>query len=582
MASNPGCSRGTINTAVVAIHPWEDIATSLTPSFNLDAEGALGKVLPVTQQVKSSWTMDSSAAVEVDVLSMESLGGEGDKNPKTPNPSDANADIDPKLVLEHLTQTLQRDPFLLYGAATALYQEVEMLEQYVKAAAMKEGYVPYLVRLQIAVDTSRHVQKDAYVDISFRAISQVSGHDVEVVPLVASLNMESSAASVANRQLWSLALGLHVLGEAAGIDADKRRRIERTVSRIGQDLNDVMLVSRAAQGKISVKLSARNTSKRHREQTPQVHSVAVLVLVPTASASKPGARASKSEIKELEVATETYLVGNHGKKYDLRASNPMIVAMPPYSGAYVDRCGKPQNNIRFSKCEITEHLTITVDDQEFTAVVPGIYDANAAEMTAVLVARKSGEQEIDLRATRVSVDAMRRLSTFTFPAAYLSDPKVYTYELYVYHRGESWWSGGEQSSFPLRLTNVTVATKTAKPDPKPAATPVPKPALLLSTATKTVVRDDKARGEVELVFKNPPKVDPATFATLEVVIDRASFANIPKGVLEEDAEGRIIVKKAGRVVLPLVNLTSAFTITTREVGGDQVQHDRLEFMVSPL
>jgi hypothetical protein len=573
------------------------MVTPLSPSFKLTAEEALALVLPTTQRVKTSTSMDSSAAVEVNALSLgDGEGGEGE--PQRPTPDSANADAEALLALEHLTDALENDPFLTYSAATALYQEVEMLERYVQAATMRRGHVPYLLRMQVAVEPYHaHASWDAYVDVE---ITTSDAKPVEVVPLVASLNMESSASSIANRQMWSLAFGLQVLGSAVGIDAAKRRQIERSLSRLGMDLNSVSVVSQGKKpGTVSIKLGARNAGKRQRRQASQIHSIAVLVLVPTNDASAPGARADavrgQPEIRELKVKTgEPYArdVGT-GMRVALENGGPgeTIVALPPYSGAYVAGCeanaGATEDDTY--KCKLAQHITITTNDKQMIAVVPGIQDADAAEMTAVLVVNKNaagdGNPRIDIRANGVTVDATRRLATFSFPAfsTYLPGAiQDYKYQLYVYHRGETWWSGQAQNSFPLLLTDVTIVKELEPPKPQ-AVKPTPKPALVMSVDTKVIQRDGKGHGGVALKFTEPSK-PVSGLAPLELRISGASVESVPNGVLEEDASGRIVVKKAGRVVLPLINITGTVQIGTYELQADNqgLAHDGPELSVNPM
>ena len=60
------------------------------------------------------------------------------------------------------------DPFLKYTAATALYQEVKILNRYIQSAARRHHMVPYLVRLQMTnTPFARHQPYDTYVTVSF-------------------------------------------------------------------------------------------------------------------------------------------------------------------------------------------------------------------------------------------------------------------------------------------------------------------------------------------------------------------------------------------------------------------------------
>lgn len=593
-----GCAPGRVNVAVVAVHPWEDMLTPLSPNFKLDAEGALGQVLPVTQRVRSQTRSGSAADVEVSVLNLGELGD------AKPTPDDATgSDMTPQLRLERLEDALENDPFLAYASATALFQEVEMLERYLGAATMKRGHVPYLVRLQIVVEPYRKAAPwDAYVDIDFK--SSANSAPVEVVPLVGSLNMESTARSIDQSQLWSMAFGIQALGPVVGVNAKKQRQLERAVQRLTQDLNSVSLVSRNGPGQVSVKLGARNTGNGSRRQTAQVHSIAVLVLVPKDAASKPGASA-KDEHQDMQIASlemSVSVVGRNihtGARLDgFETSADMSIALPPFSGAYVSPtvCPREKGDApRYYECKHKEHLTLTTTDKQTTAVVPGIQGANAKEMSAVLVATK-GDSIIEIRATSVDVDAGRRLSTFSFPslADYfgkeLSELELdlasgWDLDLYVYHRGSTWWSGVAQDSFPMKFSEVDVQVVVNPPanTAPPAAAPKPAPKLRVEPAI--IQRDPEGRGSIALNFIDPRTPDQTqSLVPLEVQVIGCGIASTPTQPIAQDKKGRLVVSEPGRVVLSLINLAQDdVIIRTRELAdkGEGPIREEIRLSVNP-
>ncbi len=66
------------------------------------------------------------------------------------------------------SDNLGQDPMMKYWAATALYQEVQMLNRYIEDAAIGDGYDPYVVRLQVTLmPSARREPYDAYVTFSF-------------------------------------------------------------------------------------------------------------------------------------------------------------------------------------------------------------------------------------------------------------------------------------------------------------------------------------------------------------------------------------------------------------------------------
>ena len=64
--------------------------------------------------------------------------------------------------------TAQKEPFLQYQTALSLYQEVQLLNSYVRNAARRSGYIPYIMRLQVTVlPFARNQPYDVYADIAF-------------------------------------------------------------------------------------------------------------------------------------------------------------------------------------------------------------------------------------------------------------------------------------------------------------------------------------------------------------------------------------------------------------------------------
>ena len=95
---------------------------------------------------------------------------------------------------KHLTRT---DPIQLYRTATALYQEIKILNNYLSSTDYICGYTPYLVRLSITIQPYKHDQPvDAYVTLLFRdetdQSQQTGRRSLKVIPLFQTDNLERS------------------------------------------------------------------------------------------------------------------------------------------------------------------------------------------------------------------------------------------------------------------------------------------------------------------------------------------------------------------------------------------------------
>ncbi|HTV47334.1 MAG TPA: hypothetical protein VMG59_02715 [Phycisphaerae bacterium] len=95
---------------------------------------------------------------------------------------------------------LQTDPYLQYLAATALYQEVKLINRYVEDAAIPNGYTAYVVQMQVScMPRLRDASYDTYVDISLflDPFSQPIGGEITTpVNLQEQLKISTPPASV--------------------------------------------------------------------------------------------------------------------------------------------------------------------------------------------------------------------------------------------------------------------------------------------------------------------------------------------------------------------------------------------------
>ena len=579
-----GCATktGEVNVAVVSVQPWKDLVVPLSPKYGLDAKGALELVNPTTQYEKHERKVTYASDVNIGIAQVKGKGEAA--GAEVPEVSGS---------IEHVTGDLGRDPFLTHGSATALFQEVALLERYLRGAAMKAGYAPYLVRMHVAVEPhKRKADWDAYVDIEF-------GDDCEVVPLLATQNLEASQHSSTKAYLLAMARGVQFLSPYVGVDAKSKRTLDELEARLGNDLNGVLLVSRKAPGVLAVRVGARLGGEYENSQAPQVHSVSALVLVPIANATKPrqleklacrkdgtDCDSTAIDVKELSITPKyTFRRANSGGKIgEEMTASAMTVGLPPYTRANVPYCGfkegftKGKRNYR---CTLPETLTIVDDGKSSSITVPGIHDANAEEISAVLELKK-GDDIYSVRSKSVSVDEDRRLVTFKFPS--LGSAKTCAIvesggkkekkceplpsegaALVVYHRGIEWWEHGAEpeaerrGSWPLHVPNLLVLNvKEDKPKPKPV--------LTARAEADVIYRRPDGTGQLVIGFIDgrkpvkPPKKQPS-LEDIVLEIEGAEISKVPAGLVLD--AGRLKVTGTGRVTLPLSNLSDDHDVVVR-------------------
>jgi hypothetical protein len=218
-----------------------------------------------------------------------------------------------------------------YAAATALYQEVQLLSRYVRDATIRTDSVPYVVRLQVSLlpvlrgqaydahalvsffsggntpvtpnlvitDASPRVSESRLVNALFQqppqplagnnAAAQLDEFNFEkcpafappmVVPLLVTDNLESAAhsRSLATIREMGLALGILSGNFAAGANLDSVQR--SLASLVGNDVNGLLTVGRVSDNTLRVRLGAMLQAESRYAMVPRTHNVTVLLFVP--------------------------------------------------------------------------------------------------------------------------------------------------------------------------------------------------------------------------------------------------------------------------------------------------------------
>jgi hypothetical protein len=149
---------GSAQMAVLSVARWEKYEATVQPNFALSTDQAFAQAIPDTAALTSK-TLSSFAAQFSAQLS-----------PAASNPSAAASPDVNSLpgILATDPSKLGTDPMLRYWTATALYEEVQLLNRYVKDAAIAGEYYPYVVRMQITLmPQKRNLPYDAYCSVAF-------------------------------------------------------------------------------------------------------------------------------------------------------------------------------------------------------------------------------------------------------------------------------------------------------------------------------------------------------------------------------------------------------------------------------
>lgn len=197
---------GSTHIAVLSVAPWSDAESELQPKFQISETEALNLVLPNTRQLLeasaqrtgigvnlqppvSTRTTTATTAADGSVTLAEQRfegpagghvnapGADGTLAPVGQYPG-SNLPTAPATTFVSPgslpTEAVGTSPLLKYQAANALYQEIRAMNQTVVKAARRQGYRPFLVRMQISVmPSSRRRPYDALVNLSFFARNPV-------------------------------------------------------------------------------------------------------------------------------------------------------------------------------------------------------------------------------------------------------------------------------------------------------------------------------------------------------------------------------------------------------------------------
>lgn len=439
---------GDVRAQIVSIAPWNDIIAEMQPAFKLDSAGALEKVLPITQRSINNDRFGGSIAGSSSIA-----GGIGTAAPEqealdtTPPETTLGDSPFPQGSLGGV------DPFLQYSAATALFQEVALLNQYVQNAAQAKDAVPYLVRLQVAhLPYDDRLGADAYIDFTFCArrdarVKHQLCNELLVVPLLAIESFEQSIVERTVEVALAAAFAKQVsvaasLGKAASAQASRMRRIraeyERVRARLGRDVDALMITGSRSSNVVTTKLAGSNGGTTRRRMVTRTHYVSVLVMVPR-SVLREGTSRDSREPPQLSVSYA------YQYRWDRRGGtigNPQVgatseAALPNLHDFHMSQCdlgyvafgghliGHAPTRTRLggykfpNACKARQPVAILDDGKTSEVVFGAVQNARAANLSSVVYVenpcKKAGEF-VPVRSTRVAFDKDAKIVRASFPS----------------------------------------------------------------------------------------------------------------------------------------------------------------------
>jgi len=358
------------SVAVLSIAPWQDYRDDVQPVFKLSPEDAVAQAIPSTLSIEERLLSALAASLKValptnvastttkthsETGSESKTTTDATTTSSTGNASDIATPGAPAGSASSLTlpggdasSATAIDPMLRYWAAAALYEEVQLINRYVKDAATGDD-VAYVVRLQVSLmPRMRDEPYDAYSLISFfpgafsqpgepwRIAAQDSGGDdpggadgpgggtktnrIRILPLLVTDDLEAAVRRRSVEDLRQIAVALSAVAAGTGLTGQISSTSDALRASAGRDFNSTFTVARLAENTLQCRFGAMHQAGVHYAMIPQTHNVTVLLLVPRAIAES-----APEAARMLHLVAQTRLIDvENGKPLDNRTEDEVL------------------------------------------------------------------------------------------------------------------------------------------------------------------------------------------------------------------------------------------------------------------
>ncbi|MEE9393148.1 MAG: hypothetical protein V3W41_11645 [Planctomycetota bacterium] len=263
-----------------------------------------------------------------------------------------------------------------HRSATALFQEVNVLNRHIKDAALRRGYRPYVVRVQATViPTSLGRPYDVFSTFSLfngtlgdepaeaeertkweHALENSKSARIPyVIPLLVTDNLESSLQSRTQDQIRQLGFALDLLVSGFGASASASSYQEALKAVFGRQTNSLLTVARLSDNTVRFRLGAPFQTQQERAMIPQTHYITFVVLIDEKMVEcyeKCGAFANaanlltKSSFVDTRTGKELQLPTS--KRRQQQISDVFLQRVPKWKN---DESGAKEANERATTCE---------------------------------------------------------------------------------------------------------------------------------------------------------------------------------------------------------------------------------------
>lgn len=180
------------------------------------------------------------------------------------------------------------DPDLKYRAATALFQNIQLLDKYLETPPGDPSKDAYLMRVQLTVSPFAHqMPYDVYTLLGFRTESD--GPNYRIFPLIIADNLERINTRRITESLKAIELAIGGRSGSVSAGAGLEAALDKLRTLIGSDLNSLVTYSQPDDESLSVRLAAPFNSKSGYETRARTYDVMFVVVfdqIPAGSESK--------------------------------------------------------------------------------------------------------------------------------------------------------------------------------------------------------------------------------------------------------------------------------------------------------
>ena len=305
---------GTVLVAATMVAPWDEVAPTLAPGFALTGQTALTSAIPDTEQVSQSMLNATSfglgignpanagaAAATAIPATGPTAGGVATGLPTSPPAAAANT-------------SLGMDQILRYKAADEVNQSVQLLNAEVSYAAIRDCFVPYVVKLRLAfIPYVNPLAYSAHTQISFLRgngpppspatlallpsdCADPTSEVPVVVPMLVADDLQAALNSRSAETAKQIAVAAAIATHGVGANANAANLSETLTAISNQELSSSLTVSRTTNNGLYVLIAPNNQASGQPALIGQTYDVAVLLLIPRAYFVDEGARPQKAHL----------------------------------------------------------------------------------------------------------------------------------------------------------------------------------------------------------------------------------------------------------------------------------------------